>query len=492
MTVARETHQDGGFRGSFRPVAKICLPDPYDKQSIFVEWEDLHPDAQVLVAPCGTKVGKTFGGSIWLLSQALVNPGFYCVWIAPTLYKCRIAYRYMKAMLPECEWIDCKDGSLEIWFGNGSFIKFLHGRDAEVTVEGEAIDAFVIDEAGKQKAQLWFSLLTTITQTEGKGIVTGTPRGYGWYRDLFKKAQKGEPMLCWAQLKTTDSPFVRQKAVDRAKATLPDALFRQYFLAEFVSESSVYGSLEGVWDESLKVEKSSFWLHPDVEKRKMPVTVGVDLAKRRDYTVFAAVAADGTTVGFLRMRQKPYKDQIRILGRFLRYFTGEDNELRYDRTGVGDAVGEEISKMIDDNSGDWIVTPVVFQNAVNREMVSIMTLAIETAWWKCPRIPKVEAEFINLEVKVTKTGLHTFAAPSGEHDDVHWAFCLAVSGAQAGLRQGGQLDLIEAALSGKLLTSEDDEDSDAEGDGLPEDDDLDLEDLEDDDEVGEMLDGAVQ
>lgn len=472
-----------------QPVAKIKLPDAHEAQAVFTEWEERFPEAQVLVAPCGTKVGKTFGASLWLLGDALANPGHYCVWIAPTMYKCRIAYRYMKAMLPECEWIDCKDGALEIWFGNGSFIKFLHGRDAEITVEGEAIDAFVIDEAGKQKAQLWHSLLTTITQTEGHGIVTGTPRGRGWYFDLYRQALAGNRMLCHATLKTTDSPFIKAAAVERAKKLLPDSLFRQYYLAEFVSESGVYGDLSKVWREDLVVERSAFWLHPDVELRKQPVCIGVDLAKRRDYTVFLVIAADGETVGYLRMRQRPYQDQVRILGRFMNYFTGEDNEIRYDRTGVGDAVGETISAMVDSHDGDWTVTPVVFTNAGKQEMVSRVIYAVETGWWRCPRIPRVEAEFVNLEVSVTKSGLHSYAAPEGDHDDVHWAAALAICGAQAGIRMESQVDMIEAALSGKLLTKDDEEAPEQdEDDGLP-DDLADLSDQDDDvlSDVGELM-----
>lgn len=462
------------------------MPSPHEKQSVFVDWEARFPEAQVFVAPCGTKVGKTFGSSIWLLSQALVNPGFYCVWIAPTLFKCRIAYRYMKAMLPESEYVECKDGALEIWFGNGSFIKFLHGHDAEVTVEGEAIDAFVIDEAGKQKQQLWFSLLTTITQTEGKGIVTGTPRGKGWYHDLYKKAVNGDPMLCHESLRTIDSPFIKPEAVERARKLLPAGLFAQYYLAQFVSESSVYGDLSRVWQEDLVVTNTAFWLHPDVDKRKLSVCIGVDLAKRKDYTVFAAVNAEGQTVGYLRMRQRNYKDQAKILAKFCRYFTGPDNEIRYDRTGVGDAVGEEIVEQVEKLDGDWTITDVVFTNGSKHEMVSSAVFAIQTGWWKCPRIVRVEHEFVNLEVSASKTGLHSYSAPDGDHDDAHWAFALAISGAHAGVLLGGHLDMIEAAMSGKLLTEDDDDDQpdDPEvDDEIPED----LGDLEPDDPVLEEM-----
>jgi hypothetical protein len=447
--------------------AIIRLPEPHDSQRLITDWDMDHPEARVGIFPCGTKVGKSFGGSLWQVRQNLANAGQYGLWSAPSLYKARIGYRYQKAMLPDIPEIDCKDGRMEIWYGNASFTKFMHGRDAEVAVEGDAIDNFVIDEAGKQKAQLWYSLLTTITQTQGIGIITGTPRGTGhWYHDVFNKARLGDPFFCWGQLRTIDSPYVMPEAVEQARRLLPRALFEQYYLAMFTSQSSVYGDLSEIWDRSLEVKRPSFWMHPDESARNRSVCVGVDLAKRRDFTVFFAVNDIGQTVGYCRFRHRGYQEQIELLGRFSQYFKGEDNHLRYDRTGVGDAVGEIISRVFDRVAGDWRVTPVVFTNAGKQEMVARMQHAVETGWFSCPYIPRVEHEFVNLEVTVTKSGLHAYAAPDGDTDDVHWAAALGVTGAHVGLAGAETLDMIEAALSGKLLTSDEDED-DATDDGLP-------------------------
>jgi hypothetical protein len=411
-----------------------------------------------------------------MLQSQLLNHGLYGVWIAPTLYKCKVGYRYMKAMCPDIHGISFRDSALEISLANHSFVKFLHGRDAETTVEGDAIDSFVIDEAGKQKSQLWHSLFTTITQTDGRGIVTGTPRGRTWYYDLFGKAVAGDPFLCQATLKTIDSPYIKPEAVERARRLLPPLLFQQYYLAQFVSDSTVYGDLSGVWRDDLVVDKPGFWIHPDAELLRRPVVIGVDLAKRNDYTVFFAVADNGETVGFLRMRRKTFGDQAKILGRFASRFRGEGNEIRYDRTGIGDAVGEEISKVFDRHTGDWSISPVVFTNASKQEMVSRMIQGIETHWFRSPRIPRLEHELINLEVAVTKSGLHTYSAAGGDHDDCHWAAALAVSGALHTQNAGFGIDMIEDALSGKLIELDDEQ---------PDDDNLDA------NEFGEQFDDEV-
>lgn len=441
----------------YKPEARIRLPQPHQHQEIFLDWQHLFPEAQCLVAPCGTKLGKSFGCSIWFAQEALINPGMYMLWSAPTLAKARIGYRYVKKMLPDIPLIDCRDGKQEIHFANGSFMTFLHGRDAETAVEGEAVDRFVIDEAGKQKAQLWYSLFTTLTQTLGYGIMTGTPRGNAhFYYEVFRKAVEGDPFFCWAQLQTILSPYVTEAAVEQAKRLLPPDLFRQYYLAEFVSSSEVYGDLEGVWQKDWEIARKNFWVIPDKDARSISVCIGVDLAKHGDWTVFAAINAKGQTVGYARFKNKPYQEQSKYLALFTQYFKGGSNTLRYDRTGVGDAVGEMINEEMETVDGDWTVEAVVFTNRGKQEMVSRNTLAIQSGWWKCPMIERVQHEFSSLEVSVTQSGLHSYAAPSGEHDDVHWAFSLGISGAYSSIMAEAAIDMIEQALSGKMLTSETD------------------------------------
>lgn len=408
--------------------AKIRLPAPWEGgQDKLFYWSDENPDAQVLVAPCGTKVGKSFGASLWLAKEALLNPVFG-VWVAPTYLKAKIGYRYIKAMVNIPEVCKCVDGLLEIRFKNGSFIKFLHGSDAEVTIEGEAVDRFVLDEAGKIQKQVWFSLLTTITQTKGLGIVTGTPRGYNWYYDIYRQAKSGDNFFIHTTLKTEDSPFIDKESVDKAKRLLTTSLFDQYYNAKFVSSSTVFGDLFHIWDEELQVPKGDikFWIHPNAKFREGDIIHGVDIAKKRDYTVFYSVNLEGETVGFCRFKQSPYPQQAKRLETYLKkYFPAADNMIRYDETGVGTALGDILVEMDIDAS----ITPVTFTNKSKNEMVTRLTLAIEQEWFSAPRIETIEHELSSYELSVTKTGLHSYSAPDGEHDDVVSACMLAVSAA---------------------------------------------------------------
>jgi hypothetical protein len=445
----------------------VRLPPLHEHQRPLGYWNVDNPDAQVLVAPCGTKTGKSFGAAWWMAVEAMSTPGLYCAWIAPTYRKAKIGFRYMRAFMPDCEWISDSEGKLEIRLANGSYITFLHGQDAEVTVEGEAVDRFVIDEAGKIIQQVWFSLLTTITQTRGKGIVTGTPRGHTWYYKLYKAALT-DPMFVRVALRTEQSPYISKEAIEIARRLLPPWLFAQYYEAKFVSQSTVFGDLSSIWrdeldrdgkistwglngERAISTEGVRFWLDPDDSARTGVIAHGVDLAKKTDYTVFYSVNEHGRLVGYCRFRRVPYKT---VASRFadycLRYFRGSENILDYDATGIGDAVGEEFNELFDDDARlDIQVNPVVFTNKLKSKMVSKTIIAIEEGWHKAPRIEEIEGEFTSYEVNVTRHGNHTYMAAEGEHDDIVSAAMMAITRAYASVQAEAAERLLESAMSGK-------------------------------------------
>ena len=55
---------------------------------------------------------------------------------------------------------------------------------------------------------------------------------------------------------------------------------------------------------------------------------------------------------------------------------------------------------------------------------------------------------------MTKSGLHRYSAPDGEHDDIVSAGILAISGAyESGMAAAGEA-VLEEALSGKIKTED--------------------------------------
>jgi hypothetical protein len=432
--------------------AIIRLPAAHEGgQQKFITWNIDQPKAQALIAPAAVKTGKSFGASLWLVAEALANPGSFCVWIAPTLAKARIGFRYIKRFLPPVISTPLKT-TFEIQIANGSNIMFLHGSDAETVIEGESIDRFVIDETGKIDKQVWYSLFTTITQTKGKGIITGTPRGYTWYYDLFKKAQENDPFFTWAKMRTIDSPYIDPEVVLTAKRLLPSYLYSQYYEANFVSSGSVFGDLEQAWERDIVVTRQKVWIRPDEKSREGLIVHGVDIAKKRDFTVFYSVSATtGLLVGYCRFNLLPYPEQVKILAQYImNYFSKAENYICYDGTGIGEAFGD----MLADADIDATIEPIIFTNQSKNEMVTKMMIAIQSGWHKLPMIPAAVQEYSSYEMTTTKTGRFSFSAPDGENDDIVSAAMLAINQAYYAERESAAYDHLKAHIMG---TPSDDE-----------------------------------
>ena len=55
---------------------------------------------------------------------------------------------------------------------------------------GEGLDWLVVDEAARLKADVWEGHLSQrLVDRDGWALLTSTPRGGGWFRDLFRRGQ---------------------------------------------------------------------------------------------------------------------------------------------------------------------------------------------------------------------------------------------------------------------------------------------------------------
>jgi hypothetical protein len=267
---------------------------------------------------------------------------------------------------------------------------------------------------------------------------------------------QGDPFFCYAKLRTDQSPYVKQKAIEQAKRLLPKYLYDQYYEASFVSHGTVFGDLSGMWDESLVVPTGvvKFWRHPNEALRQGDIIHGVDPAQRQDYTVFYTVNAQGQLVGYCRFKHVPYTMQVLRLQKYIEtYFNKADNMIRYDATGVGVPFGD----LLVESDIDAAVTPVVFTNKSKNEMVTRTTLAIEAGWHKAPRIEAIDHEFSSYELTVTKTGLHRYAASEGTHDDIVSAAILAISYGYQSHQSEEAEKLLEECINGKMPNKDNDD-----------------------------------
>lgn len=374
---------------------------------------------------CGTKFGKTLGLGVGLGVAAITDYNKIWRWTAPLYQQAKIGKRYMERLLPEDPFTLSKDSDLPriLLPLNNSEIQFWHGNDPE-SKEGEGVAGDVLDECSKLKPEVYASTKTTVTFTGGKIVGISTPRGKNWFyhRCMAAKEEMARallenrvPKLVFITAPTEANPFVPRATIESARKNLPDKLFRQYFLAEFVDDSEVFtGFNKCLYSEPIRhvSQARQRWVYGN--PANYTVVVGVDWAKREDFNVFTAWAnVDGKLrmVAYDRFHGVDYVNSVRELVRFTKQFAATEL-VWHDRTGVGDAIDDMLA------CTNLPFTGIVFTQSSKSEMVNRLVASIHQGRCELPNWDLMKTEMQSYEVTISRNGGFSYSAVSGQHDDI--------------------------------------------------------------------------
>lgn len=425
----------------------IRLPKPV------AEWQRMlmHWNGKFALFVAGTKTGKSMSGSVRILSDSFtksptLDPKYRI--IAPTYKLTGITYRYLDRLVPEkiqgdknaqAVWekhtLQRSKGRLEMrWPHNNALIECIHAQDPETTIEGDRTHGNVMDELSKMKEQALASVYSTTTQTGGWIRAYTTPRGRkNWVYKLWQKCmnememarQNGrEPSMIAMTAKTIDNPFVPQQSIEDARRMLPDHLFRQLYLAEFIEEGAVLAGFRDCIDGAfIEIRKQvQFWKCDSAKEHS--VVLGIDWAKRTDYFVCVAIDPHSVpkpkVVGFVRTQGVQYSQCISLVSQFASEFKSVITG-RHDRTGVGDVIDEMLGCL------PFHVEPVVFTNQSKAFMVERYMVALQSQDLLLPNWDELIKEHDAFDVITTPMGLPKYEGADGEHDDIVTACYLAYS-----------------------------------------------------------------
>jgi hypothetical protein len=374
--------------------------------------------------PCGTKFGKSIAAASSQAGKAWITPNSLYRWVAPVYSQAKIGQNYAKKILPPNA-KPINSGVLSLNLPNGTTMEYRSGKTPE-DLEGEGVfGGYCLDEASKMKEQVYISAKTTVSMTRAPIVVFSTPRGKNWF---FKKCMEAKDHMEWSIKKgipptklyipapTALNPFIPPESIADAKKNMPDRLFRQYYLAEFVDDGEVMvGFRECLYqDDPLDLSgDTQFWVKPDSEKAE--IVIACDWAKHQDYTVMGAFeCGEGVKprlIGFSRFNGLRYTEQVRKLVMFSRMFA-KTRIVYHDKTGVGEAIDDLLSQTGLNFHG------VVFTNSSKSAMVNNLITAWETKSLDIPYWEEMIGELEAFEVQTSDTGLMRYNAPSGLHDDI--------------------------------------------------------------------------
>jgi|TARA_Y100000310_G_scaffold150911_1_gene150410 hypothetical protein len=367
----------------------------------------------------GRRGGKTRAGAEEMVRCGLTQPGSLNWVIGPTYPMLDHAQR---AVLSDTA-IGYHKSLTNLWLKrerklylcNGSLIEF-RSAEWEETLRGGGLDNAWFDEPQLIKDSAYKIIRAATLETQGRIYGTGTPfgRGHWTFREWAKGADADWHDVASWRFPSTLNPLVTAEEMERERRGSPAAWFRQEFLAEFVDGvASVFGDLSGV-----------IVPHRQHRHGNVPVVLGVDLGKQKDFTAIIALASSGQVVETRRFRRESWSKQRETL---LEMCAERDRPpVVVDSAGTGDAFVEAL-----DAEGLYVIP--ICTSAANKKNTVIEQLMIDVEAGRL-WIPADEevliAELMQYRRGVTKTGRVSYAAPEGLHDDMVIALALANWGVQ--------------------------------------------------------------
>jgi len=406
-------------------------PEPHGRKQELIMRAFLFPGVTETFVACGTKFGKSIGAATCLTNAAMLKKSAKWRWLAPIYRQARVGMDYFGKIVPPAPHSEFLDTKMIIKFPYlDSSIEFLHTQNP-VDLEGAGIHGQIGDEAAKMPYEAYVSAKTTTTFTRGPSMWVSTPLGRNWF---YKQYMDAKAEMDWAiksgknptrlaiHAPTTDNPMVHKATIDAMRRDLPDRLFRQYVLAEFVEDGSIFvGVRECVRGIELDFDggATQHWIHASA--KESDVVIGVDWAKQRDYAVFMAIdynTSPRKVVGFQRFHGISYVTAVKELHQFSRNFKSVGS-IWHDKTGVGEALDDMLAHFPMPFQG------FTFSNQSKASVINGLGLTFEKRDIELPNWPLLISELDSYEVTVSDTGMMRYNAASGGHDDIVIALSLA-------------------------------------------------------------------
>jgi len=378
----------------------------------------------------GRRFGKTLCLAAELADRGSHEGGGDYGWVAPTY---NVAERGIEAfrMIGEGFVNVCGRAPCRVEFQGmvgmpPSRVWFLSADNPD-NIRGFGFKGLVIDEAAAIPADVWhYVLRPTIAQTLGWAVFVSTPKGRNWFYDLFTRGlDPSETDYASFRFPSNASPYFPAKEWDEAKRTLPEDVFRQEYMAEFMEDSA--GVFRNVDACTVGVEQ---WAVSSKEYHRH-VVIGCDVAKHTDWTVLIAMDAEtGRCFAMERFNHLDWPIQKeRILG-FARKHRGR---LILDATGVGDPIYDDLKQKYADIEG-FKLTSASKTALIQRLIVGIEQRRV--SWPATSGQSTVNgepwgiltSELKRYEYEISPSGGISYNAPSGYHDDCVMALALANHG----------------------------------------------------------------
>jgi hypothetical protein len=375
------------------------------------------------VAACGRQMGKTTLGISRIADIAQNQP---CAWMAPTYKYLEEVWRHLRQVLEPIT-VEKSEQQHRIATRGGGSVECWSLDDPDAA-RGRKYRRIVVDEAAlvRDLETVWqASLRPTLSVLGGDAWFLSTPKGLDSFHHLYQLGQ--DPLQTdWQswQMPSSASPYITADEIASARRELPERIFAQEYLAQFVQLEGA-GVFRGVDAVSR--------LRPRDPERGHQYTIGVDWGRTNDFTAISVIDATVMEqVALDRFSEIDYELQTERLHRWCELYrpvlvVAEANAMGRPlverlQTGYARLLGRPRAAL---PVWSWEAT-----NASKAALVQALGLAIEQGSLTLLEDQVQVGELMGYEASVLPSGMIRYSAPPGQHDDTVIALGLAYLGAQ--------------------------------------------------------------
>lgn len=367
------------------------------------------------VVNCGRRFGKTKYGLELLIRPALA--GYPTAWFAPTYKTLSEPWREAKKLLkPIASHVNASEHRIELI--TGGVIEFWSLTDSD-NIRGRKYKRGLVDEAAMVRTlkESWEQVIRPmLADYAGDAYFFSTPKGRNYFYELFQRGQD-PTRLDWAsfQLPTSTNPFIPAAEIEAARLELPELVFLQEFLAQFVDDGA--GLFRRVLAAATAEQQADGKGRPKAVEGHSYV-FGVDWGKSGDYTVIAVVDVTLRQLVWLdRFNQIDYEVQKGRLRGLVDAF--RPTAIVAEENSIGGPLIENLRQ-----SG-LPIQPFATTNASKKEIIDDLALKLETGALPILNDPVLIGELLSFEQTRLPSGLYRYAAAGNGHDDTVIALALA-------------------------------------------------------------------
>lgn len=257
-------------------------------------------DAKYFVCNIGRQFGKTLLGINQCLYWAINDKTSMIGWVSPIYKQSKKVYQELKRATESSGFFKYNDTEL-IVKGFNSTIQFFSAERAD-GIRGNTFDYLICDEFDFMKVNTWEEVLQPTILVKGKKVLfISTPRGK---RMMYKLSllRHNDDRYKYFQYSSYDNPMIDPREIDSIRETVPDHIFRQEYLAEFLDGAT--GLFKNV-RECIKVATNSGTLYG-----------GLDIGRADDYTVLTIGTKEGGVIHVERWRHDEWTkiiDKVAVL-----------------------------------------------------------------------------------------------------------------------------------------------------------------------------------